>query len=112
MNVSTLISVLWPELLLTAAACVLFLLGVSASSAVRRLVPVIAAAVLVGLFFTLYFIADPIYVVYFIAPGLIAAGYMLQHWTSNSIKLRSWKLSNMRNETDVVSSRDVHPCRL
>jgi hypothetical protein len=33
------------------------------------------------LFFALYYVADPIYVAYFIAPGFIAAGYLLQRWT-------------------------------
>ncbi len=53
----------------------------------RTSVPVRSALIWIApglLFFTLYFISDPIYVVYFIAPGLIAAGYMLQDWTSNS----------------------------
>jgi hypothetical protein len=36
------------------------------------------------LFFTLYFVADPVYVDYLIAPGLIAVGYMLQDWSPRS----------------------------
>src|SRR5689334_7977097 len=59
MNLSTLISVLWPELVLTIAACVLFLLGVSNSFRVRGLTPIIAAAVLVGVFFSIWFETKP-----------------------------------------------------
>jgi len=59
MNLSTLISVLWPELVLTIAACVLFLLGVSNSFRVRGVTPIIAAAVLVGVFFSIWFETKP-----------------------------------------------------
>jgi len=55
MNVSSLINVLWPELVLVIAACILFLIGAVPRLSARRLAPVIATAVLVGLFFSLWY---------------------------------------------------------
>src|SRR6185437_14641752 len=55
MNVSSLINVLWPELVLVIAACILFLIGVVPRLSARRLAPIIATAVLVGLFFSLWY---------------------------------------------------------
>jgi NADH-quinone oxidoreductase subunit N len=50
MDLSTLLYLLWPELLLVIAACVLFLMGVAGSAASRRMVPAVALLVLVGIF--------------------------------------------------------------
>jgi len=55
MNVSSLINVLWPELVLVIAACILFLIGAVPRLSARRLAPIIATAVLVGLFFSLWY---------------------------------------------------------
>lgn len=45
---STLLSMLTPELILTVTACALFLLGCSSQPAVRRLVPIVALAALLA----------------------------------------------------------------
>src|SRR5579862_6680152 len=47
---TALLQPLWPELLLTAAACVLFLLGASSKAASRRVAPIIALAALLACF--------------------------------------------------------------
>src|SRR5271169_4688485 len=44
---------LWPELLLTAAACLLFVLGAVPSANARRLVPILATAALLAVVFGL-----------------------------------------------------------
>ena len=43
-------SILLPELILIAVACVLFLVGVSTRASARRLAPVLALATLAGVF--------------------------------------------------------------
>lgn len=50
---------LWPELLLTAIACVLFLMGASKSAAVRRFVPILATAGLLAVVIGLCCFDDP-----------------------------------------------------
>lgn len=49
----SLVRLLWPEMVLAAAACVLFLLGVSRRAAVRRLTALLAVLTLAGIFFGL-----------------------------------------------------------
>src|SRR5947199_64884 len=46
MDLSNLLYLLWPELLLVVAACVLFLMGVAGSAASRRMVPCVALLLL------------------------------------------------------------------
>lgn len=50
---NSLVQLLWPEMVLTVAACVLFLLGVSRRVAVRRLSALLAVLTLAGVFFGL-----------------------------------------------------------